>query len=158
MTMHHASPSQSILIRFLLLALALSPLSCAVYDPGYQTLLPSAETSPDRDAIVGMWHRKYDDGMGTNLRMSLLLRQDGTGLVDSVQNDWLMGQRTLTDEIGTFTWKYDGGGVWSLSDAKGRVDQCRIAQGNLLRFYNARKAAGPEANSGGYFVYERISQ
>jgi hypothetical protein len=147
--------SQSHLVRLLLLLLLLAPVSCAILDPGYSELVAAAETYPSKDAIVGMWHRTNHAGMGSGIRMSLLISRDGTGLVDSVVEDMFAGTLNASDEIGPFTWHYEGAGVWALKNGKGRIDHCRLANGKLLRVYSTQawQAFGVPA----YFLYERVT-
>lgn len=131
----------------------LSLASCTTVDrdPEYQTLAASAESNPKPDAIVGMWHRKVDDWDGTRWRLSLLVRRDGRGSVDSfLDGDW--GEGTEVDRMGDFLWTYRGQGVWELRSISrpGKVDECRVSGGRLLR-HSKNFILGP-----GYLVYARV--
>lgn len=141
---------QSILIRVLLLTLVFSPLSCAVYeDPGYQTLLPSAEPSPARDAIVGMWHRKHE-GDGTMSTASLYFKGDHTGYWDMLNAT----AQQQTDKSGHFHWSYVGNGVWKVIwdvDPHGSGSEIRLAGSRLLQENHGLDWAA-------YWVWDRVSQ
>ncbi len=119
------------LIRFLSVCALLSlATSCAFIDPNYQKLLPLAETNPDPEAIVGMWHRKSTDYIGAIYRQSYLFNRDGTGLLAFHSSDFLLG---ATEQDLPFTWKYHGGGVWKSRFTNGASIELRLSQGKLLR-------------------------
>lgn len=139
----------------LCLVLSLALASCAHYDKGYQSLAAAAEANPPKDAIVGMWHRRYGNApiptVLAKWRMNLLFKSDGTGLAESWVHNGVWSQE-VAGELGQFKWSYAGNGVWnlhSLTDSS-RVDQCRISGGKLLRQYNW---TGPW----NFWVYERVN-
>jgi hypothetical protein len=105
--------------------------SCATFDAEYRKLQAVAETKPKPDAIVGMWHRKASDGMGLQLRQSVLFRRDGTGLYSYYHRDWVIGE---ADQVHRFTWTYAGGGIWETrsTDFANYRGQCRVSQGRML--------------------------
>lgn len=146
-------PSLSLLLLPLLLL-----SSCQIVDPDYHALIPTASTNPPKDAIVGMWHRKKDD-QEWKWRMNMLFNRDGTGAVESFFNDSSFlgsGERTEYDNLGTFTWTYQGQGVWLLRSQQypARLHECRISGNKLLRYSEAWADEGGAA----LFVYERVSQ
>lgn len=133
----------------LLSLLAISALlsSCATYDLEYKQLEAAAETNPRPDSIVGMWHRKASDGMGLQLRQSVLFSRDGTGLYSYYHRDWVIGE---ADQVHRFTWTYAGGGIWETrsTDVANYRGQCRVSQGRMI-------ITGPGL---GRVVLDRVSQ
>jgi hypothetical protein len=132
--------------------------SCSIYDPSYAALLPIAETAPQKDAIVGMWHRKGGDGMGRHETYSLLFDRAGKGHYNSLITDLLLHN----DVTGRFDWAYEGAGIWKTTLTPGeKVDgfgyflkvptSWRLAGGKLLQ--------QSDASTGSFFyVWERVSQ
>lgn len=150
-----------------LFALAMSISSCStIYTQEYMDLEHSVDRNPQSDAIIGMWNRRSyytfgprvtaDGGAvpgGTLTSNSILFRSNQTGVTKWTSDDpdpilgWL-GTGDVAGEIGDFTWEYVGGGVWNLKNSKGRIDECRIAQGKLLRKFQFLGT--------NHLVYERI--
>jgi hypothetical protein len=137
---------------FLFLALCLAHVSCTSTDPDYERLVAQADTNVSPQAIVGMWHRKAAPEVPVvtgKLRMSLLFSRDGTGAADAWVHNGIYFE-PLRSETGSFTWTYAGHGVWNmqLHSKGGRVDECRMSGGKLLREYN---------RSTSHLVYERVN-
>lgn len=136
-----------------LFALALSLPSCTpIYTQEYIDLEPYVDRAPQSNAVVGMWSRRVVSGNTTSIN-SLLFRSDRTGITKFTVDDstpvlGMLGTGDVSGELGAFTWEYTGDGVWKLSDSKGRIDECRIAKGKLLRVFRVLGAS--------HFVYERL--
>lgn len=115
--------------------------SCAT-DSGYRELAATAEKNPSRDAIVGMWHRKWSDGMGLQHKVSILVRKDGTGLESFHGAGWAIGGEH--ESVKEFTWEYRGDGVWTMKYPEwGLVYTCSYSQGKLLRYTDDFGSLGP---------------
>lgn len=149
-----------------LMALMILNSSCStVYTQEYLDLEPLVNKAPQGDEIVGMWNRRSHYVFGPRLGAegdvphgvvtsnSILFRSNHTGTTKWTSDDsdpmlgWL-GTGSMPGEIGDFTWAYVGNGVWSMTNVKGRIDECRMAQGKLLR-----KFVYLGAN---HLVYERV--
>lgn len=138
-----------------ILAILLSIPGCSatLYSDEYKSLAGAVETNPAEDAVIGMWSRREIFG-STVANNAILFRGDHTGLTKFTADDsdpllgWMGSSDDLKSEIGTFQWEYAGGGVWRMKNARGRVDECRMAQGKLLRVFNWY---GPK-----HYVYERV--
>lgn len=132
----------------LLLTVFATLVGCKIVDPGYDALVASADKDPDPLAVVGMWHRPDRGGLTEGIVMSMLLKRDGNGHVDAVvRTAGVLGDARIRHEIGDFRWTYDGNGIWSLRNAAGRVDYCRMSGGKLLREYHSVPW---------FLVYERV--
>ncbi len=106
------------------LALVFSLASCAVPDSDYAAHAAKALTSPKPDAIVGMWYHRYSGGAGQSSIGTTLFKPDGTGL-SRVAMHGLGSDADTHDRNFRLTWKYDGGGWWSVTSeqAGGYADQ-----------------------------------
>lgn len=82
--------------------------SCASDHAENRALLAAADQKPNKNAIVGMWHRKAG-ALTADYRQSVLFRSDGTGIESYYLRDsvWGTGEGTVT-----FNWSYDGKGAW----------------------------------------------
>lgn len=128
---------------------------CVSYDTEYKALAATAETNPSKDAIVGMWHRREDDGgnlaVDIRTRTSVLFKPDGTTvstwqmIVDGVSE-------TPADSKPTAgRWTYTGNGLWQWtfpSYPNMRPTQVRLSGGRLL-------VSGGQGGFTGNHVYER---
>lgn len=141
-------PSVAIALKLVTVALLLAGLpSCAGNDREYHSLASAVELNPQPDAIVGMWHRKYTDGMGLSITQSLYFRKDHTGYWDHLGVD----VNSHYDQSGHLTWSYGGNGVWKWTTAD-TSHEYRLAGSKLLQM---SKGGGIGA---GYRVYTRVSE
>jgi hypothetical protein len=68
------------------------------------------DANPPRDAVVGMW--THSGHLGEKFTTSRLFNSDGTGLVR-----WSGDQ----DRSHSFTWRYDGRGMWTAYEQDGTI-------------------------------------
>lgn len=127
--------------RLGLMSMLLPMAACVVHDAEYDALLASAESAPDEQAIVGMWHRRSATLDGVVMNHNLLVKSDHTGLTRATADDpdillgWLTSTGDARGDLGSFAWTYAGNGLWHLKNSRGRVDDCRISGGKLLRVF-----------------------
>lgn len=140
-------------LTLLLLAATCLLASCAT-DKGYSTLAATAEKNPAKDAITGMWHRKWSDGMGLKHQVSILVRPDGTGLESFHGDGWAIGGEQ--EMVMPFKWEYRGTGVWTMKyHEHGLVYTCSYSQGKLIRYTDDFNSLGPLGRTSN--VFERVS-
>jgi hypothetical protein len=124
-----------------------------LYSEEYKKLQGLVETNPSEDALVGMWTRREVSGSAV-ANNAILFRSDHTGITKFTADDsdpllgWMGSSDNLTSEIGAFNWNYVGNGMWQMKNSKGRIDECRLAQGKLLRVF---RWYGPKN-----YVYEKV--
>jgi len=142
--------------KLIAVSLSVFLVSCVPQDRDYQALAAVAPTNPPEDAVVGMWHRRQDNGEAS-WRINMLFQRNGSGLVESYFNssDILgMGEQTDYDKMGAFRWNYRGDGVWIITSVAdpSRVDEIRVSGGKLLRLANRWAWESVPAT----FVYSRV--
>jgi hypothetical protein len=137
-----------------LIAAACLLASCAT-DKGYSTLAATAEKNPSKDVIVGMWHRKWSDGMGLHHQVSILVKPDGTGLESFHGAGWAIGG--THENVKPFKWEYFGNGVWKMNYYQHNlVYTCSYSNGKLLRYTDDLSLQGRLGRVSN--VFERVSQ
>lgn len=131
----------SSILQSILLTCVLTGCGANIVTGEYKQLQPFIEPNPPPDAVVGMWTRREAFG-STVANNSILFRGDHSGLTKLTADDsdpilgWMGSSDDLKSEIGAFQWEYAGSGVWRMKNARGRVDECRLAQGKLMRVFN----------------------
>lgn len=142
----------NLLSLFTLLASIAVLSSCSSpVDPGYHKLEALAETSPQPDAIVGMWHRKGAHHSGTvAVRDSLLFNRNHTGIHSYYQKDFGIGYERQR----AFTWSYAGQGRWYMASDHEFIGRgtCMTAGGKLLRAFSF------DGQTPVSWIYERVAR
>jgi hypothetical protein len=123
----------------LVCVLACSISSCEhFYDARFYEHEAYVESSPSEDAIVGMWHRRLEyPNEKITIENNILVKSDKTGRTKSTVDDrgFLGGANDNKADLGPFKWNYLGNGLWHMANDKGRIDECRLSRGRLLRTY-----------------------
>jgi len=143
---------------FAILACAI-PCSCSTTDPNFDALLATAETNPNPDAILGMWHRRIDNGgnwaIDIKSRTSWLFTADGKCVTrnQTYIDGQLQHYSTGSGEGVQLTWEYGGDGLWRIKKEEFNTNiirTFRISNGKLLELF---RNGGTTA----YRVFNRVN-